>query len=76
MITTADSKKRVVLPEAKPGDVFDIQREGEERFVLVRLPRPEPRRRMTKIQCLRAIAATPLTLTMDWETLRKITREP
>jgi hypothetical protein len=75
MITTADNKKRVVLPEAKPGDVLDVQREGEERYVLARLARPEPRR-MTKAQCLRAIAAAPLTPKMDWETLRKTTREP
>jgi hypothetical protein len=75
MITKADSKKRVVLPEAKPGEVFDVQRDGEGRYVLVRLARPEPRR-MTRAQCIRAIAAAPLTPKMDWETLRKTTREP
>jgi hypothetical protein len=76
MITTADSKKRVVLPAAKAGDVFDIQRQGEGQFVLVQLTRPEPEARMTRVQCLRAIDASPLHPKMDWATLRKLTREP
>ena len=76
MTTTADSKKRVVLPGAKPGDVFDVQRNGDGRFLLVRLERPAPAPRMSRAQCLRAIAAAPLDLKMDWETLRALTREP
>ncbi|MCX7016440.1 MAG: hypothetical protein NTW86_28435 [Candidatus Sumerlaeota bacterium] len=76
MTTTVDSKKRVVLPAAKPGDVFDVQRQGEGRFLLVRLERPAPAARMTRAQCLRAIAANPLRPTMDWETLKALTREP
>ena len=76
MTTTADSKKRIVLPTARPGDVFDVQRQGEGQFVIVRLARPEPRARLTKAQCLRAISAAPLHPTMDWETLKGLTREP
>lgn len=41
-IAIADAKKRVVLPTAKPGDVFDIQEQGEGRLLLVRLERPAP----------------------------------
>lgn len=76
MTTTADSKKRVVLATAKPGDVFDVQREGEGRFVLVRLEHPAPKARMNRTQCLRAIAAAPLHPKMGWETLKSLTREP
>jgi len=76
MTTTADSKKRIVLPSASPGDVFDVQRFGEGQFMLVRLERPEPKVRLTKTQCLRAIGAAPLHPKMDWETLRGMTREP
>ena len=36
-IAQVDTKGRVVLPGAEPGDVFDVQRDGEERYVLVRL---------------------------------------
>ena len=76
MITTVDSKKRVVLKTAKPGDVFDVQSRGEKLFLLVRLERPEPARRMSKTQCLRAIANAPLHQKMSWEALRALTREP
>jgi len=34
---TADDKKRVVLPSAKPGDRFDLQASEEGTFVLRRL---------------------------------------
>ena len=76
MTTTADSKKRIVLPTARPGDVFDVQRQGEGSFVLVRLARPEPQARLTRAQCLRAIGAAPLRPKLDWATLRRLTREP
>jgi hypothetical protein len=35
--STVDSKKRIVLPNGRPGDVFDIQQQAEGRFLLVRL---------------------------------------
>jgi len=76
MTTTADSKKRIVLPTASPGDVFDIQRFGDGQFMLVRLTRPELKTQLTQAQCLRAIRAAPLCPKMDWETLRGMTREP
>jgi hypothetical protein len=34
---TADEKKRVVLPSAKPGDRFELQASAEGTFVLRRL---------------------------------------
>lgn len=75
MTTTADSKKRIVLPTAKPGDVFDVQCQGDGQFMLVRLARPEPKARLTRAQCMRAIGRAPLHLKMDWETLKQMTRE-
>jgi hypothetical protein len=76
MTATTDSKKRIVLPVARPGDVFDIQRQGEGHLVLLRLTRPEPEAKLTRAQCLRAIDAAPLRPKMDWATLRELTREP
>lgn len=76
MTTKADSKRRVVLPAARPGDVFDIQRQGEGQFLLIRLVRPPLGTRMTRTQCLRAIDVTPLRSSMDWDALRRLTREP
>ena len=75
-ITTADKKKRVVIPVAQPGDVFDVQQQGEGQFLLVRLVHPQPKVRMSRGDCLRAMAAAPLRPQMGWDELRRITREP
>ena len=43
MIVTADARKRVVLPVARPGDSFDVEVSGEGTFVLRRLNTPRSR---------------------------------
>jgi hypothetical protein len=74
--STADAKRRVVLPVAKPGDVFDIQNQGEGRLLLVRLEPPKPEPRMSMDRCLEAITAAPLRPKMTWDSLKAVTREP
>ncbi len=49
MTVTADAKKRVVLPGAKPGDSFDLKIVGEE-FLLTRL---KPAERRDKVRLLK-----------------------
>jgi hypothetical protein len=71
-----DTKKRIVLPGGRPGDVFDIQQQAEGRFVLIRLEKPERSERMTKKACLEAMGKAPLRLMLAWEKLRDLTREP
>lgn len=71
----ADSKKRVVIPAAKPGDVFDVQPQGEGSYLLVRLQRPEVTPGMTREACLDAMAESPLDLALTWDELRGQTRE-
>jgi hypothetical protein len=75
MTTRADSKRRIVLPGAQPGDVFDIHDEGDGRFTIVRLTPIEPKPKLTREQCLKAIAGAPLEQKLDWAELRKLTRE-
>lgn len=72
----ADAKKRVVLNPAQPGDVFDVQPQGEDRILLVRLARPEPGSGMTRDRCLQAIDSAPLRMNTTWESLKAVTREP
>jgi hypothetical protein len=74
--STADAKRRVVVPGANPGDVFEIQNLGEGRLLLVRLERPAPAPPMSRSRCLAAITSAPLLPTMSWEALRAATREP
>ena len=75
-ISTVDAKRRVVLPAAKPGDIFEIQSQGEGRLLLVRLERPKSAPGMSMADSLNAIAAAPLRPKMTWESLKAVTREP
>ena len=74
--STADAKRRVVIHAASPGDVFDIQSQGEGRLLLVRLERPKSEPGMSMERVLEAIAAAPLRPKMTWDSLRGMTREP
>jgi len=65
-----------VLRGARPGDVFDVQEQGDGRFLLVRLRRPEPRPSMSREDSLRAMDEHPLRLGMSWDELKRLTREP
>ncbi len=75
--STVDTKKRIVLPNGRPGDIFDIQQQEEGRFLLIRLEKPpEHAERMTRKACMEAMRKAPLRPTMPWEKLRELTREP
>lgn len=71
-----DAKHRVVLPRARPGDIFEIQGQGEGRLLLVRLEAPEPAPRMSLARSLEAMAAAPLRPKLSWDSLKVLTREP
>ena len=75
-VSIVDSKKRIVLQDGRPGDVFDIQQQAEGRFLLIRLEKPERAQHMTRNACLKAMRKAPLRPAMTWEKLRKLTREP
>ena len=75
-VARADSKRRVVIPGAKPGDVFDIRQQADDQHVLVRLRPPEIPSRMSREACLEAMSRAPLHPTLSWEQLRRLTREP
>ncbi len=78
MTTTVDSKKRVVIPWAKPGDVFTCERQDENHISLAKLQPPPPPKenRKTRAQILRAIKNSKMRPMMPWDELRKLTREP
>ena len=76
MTITADSKKRVVIPWVKPGDVFACEQRDENHFSLARLNPPPPPKKKTRAQVLRAIKNSKMSPMMPWDELRKLTREP
>jgi hypothetical protein len=71
-----DAKKRIVLPNGNPGDVFDVQQQAEGRYLLLRLEKPGAERRISKAECLKAMREAPLRPTLTWQELREMTREP
>jgi hypothetical protein len=73
---TVDTKKRIILPAGRPGDVFDIQQQAEGRFLLIRLEKPERSEKLSKKACMDAMRKAPLRPTLTWEKLREMTREP
>jgi hypothetical protein len=75
MTLTADSKKRVVLPTAVPGDVFAVEQTNHG-ILLRRVYRQTRRKKLTKAQALKAIRTWKFKPSMTWEELRKLTREP
>ena len=74
--TRADAKRRVTLPDATPGDLFDVRRPGNGDFLLVRVPSSAARPRMTRAECLEAMEKSPIKMRLSWEALRQLTREP
>ncbi len=73
---TADQKRRVSLPNAEPGDVFDVQITREGTYVLEKLVRPSRPERLSADQVRRALETSPLTPALSWDELRRQTREP
>lgn len=74
--TKADVKRRIVLPGAEPGDVYDVQRRSDGTLLLVKLQLPEQREKVSREECLAAMEAAPLHPSMSWEELAALTREP
>jgi hypothetical protein len=76
MTIRADSKKRVGVPDARPGDVFACENQGSGHFHLARLNTPEPPKRKTRAAVRKALAASGLEFDLTWDELREMTREP
>jgi hypothetical protein len=76
MTVTADAKKRVVVPGAKPGDVFACEQQDKDHFLLVRLAKPPRRARKTRAEVRRALKNSKLKFDVTWDELRALTREP
>jgi hypothetical protein len=74
-IARVDSKKRVVLPDGRPGDLMVMEAPVAGTYVLRRLE-PPPRAGKSKRACRQAMDKHPVAMRLGWEQLRKLTREP
>jgi len=73
-IAKADQKRRVVVPGARPGDVFEVREDGADAYRLVRLRPPEPAARLTPGQVAARLRADPLRPKLSSTELLQVTR--
>jgi hypothetical protein len=76
MTIKADSKKRVVVPDARPGDVFVYEDQGNGHFHLVRMKLPDKPKKMSRAQVEKALDACRLKFDLTWDQMREMMREP
>ena len=74
----ADEKKRLRIPAVHPRDVYHPETLTRDLIVLrrVELPKPKPKKRMTRAQIGTAIENSKIKFNVTWDELRKLTREP
>lgn len=75
-VQTIDAKRRLVLSGAKPGECYAVREIEAGRYELVQVIPAPARKKPTEAQLDALLSTSPLTPKMDWETLRRETREP
>jgi hypothetical protein len=76
-VVIADQKKRLVLPDARPGDAFQVEYDGPDHYRLRRLALTPVKRRPRNVAAVKeAMHTSPLQPTASWPELRRLTREP
>lgn len=74
-ITTIDTKRRVVLPGAVPGESYAVRKPAPGHYELARVI-PAPRKKPTAKELDALLVSARLTPKMSWAELRRLTREP
>jgi hypothetical protein len=74
-IQTIDSKKRLVLSGAKPGEAYAVSQTGSGHYELTKVvPSQKPKPTPAELDAM--LDAAPLEPKMSWQELRALTREP
>ena len=73
-VIKCDDKHRLRLPQLRPGDWFRPDYVSEDQVTLYRVPDPAKRPRLTREQCLAAIAKSPLRFTASFDQVKLETR--
>ncbi len=74
-IQTLDTKRRLVLPGAKPGECYAVRETAPGRYELAKVI-PAPKSKPTSEELDALLVSAALTPKMDWEELRHLTRNP
>jgi hypothetical protein len=75
MTVVADSKKRVVLPVAEPGDRFDVRVRSDGTVVLARIKRAASRPARVRVETRDGFSVGVLDHPIDEEALRQALAE-
>jgi len=73
---TSDDKQRIQLGDIGPQEVFQVTRPDSNHWLLTRLNPPSTPKWKTRAEVKQAMREHPLRMTMAWEELRTLTREP
>jgi hypothetical protein len=74
-IAIVDTKRRLVLPGASPGEAYSVCEAAPGHYELAKvIPAQRPKPSAEELDAL--LRAAPLTPQMNWEDLRSLTREP
>ena len=74
-VATVDTKRRLVLPNAKPGETYVVREIASGYYELAKvIPALPPKPTAEEMDAM--FASAPLTPKMRWEDLRSLTREP
>ncbi len=75
-VQTVDSKRRLVLTGAEPGESYAVSQTERGHYTLTKVI-PAPRKnKPTSAELKKLLSTSALTPKMDWEELRSLTREP
>lgn len=74
-IQTIDSKRRLVLSGAQPGEAYAVRQTASGHYELAKVV-PTQKNKPTAQELDAALASAALTPKMSWEELRSQTREP
>ena len=73
-VAMIDSKRRLVLPGAKPGETYAVREAAPGHYELAKvIPAPRPKPTAKELDAM--LASEPLTPKMSWEEIRSLSRE-
>ncbi len=71
---TTDQKRRIVIPNAEPGEVYSVREIDPGHLELTRMI-PAPRESKSASELRKLLKEDALTPAMNWEALKQLTRE-
>jgi hypothetical protein len=74
-ILTIDTKRRLVLPGAKPGECYAVRESAPGHYELAKVI-PASKRKPSPEDLDSLLVSAALTPKMDWDELKILTREP